>query len=495
MLVANRGEIAVRIIRACRDLGMASVAVYSDADRDALHVRLADEAFSLGGAAPRESYLSIEKLIAVARRSGCDAMHPGYGFLSENADFADAVTSAGLAFVGPPAEVQRLLGEKTRARRLAKDAGVPVAEGTLEPLHDLKEARSVAARLGYPVMLKAAGGGGGKGMRTVRGADELDAAWRVATGEATSAFGTPALFLERLIEGARHIEVQLIADHHGGIVWLGERDCSIQRRHQKLVEESPGPSVDDALRARLGDAAVRIARAAGYRNAGTVEFLVNGPAEIFFLEVNTRLQVEHPVTELVTGLDLVVLQFRVAAGERLPFAQDDVRRSGAAIELRVTAEDARGGFLPASGRIEIVRLPSGPGVRVDHALFEGMFVPTEYDPLLAKIIVWGADRAEALARARRAVRETIIAGIPTSLPFHAHMLDDPEFLAGEYDTGYVAAQWPPSNVPQLEADAFVAGALAAVLARRVTTHARRAVADSSGEIGVWSRVAREDALR
>jgi acetyl-CoA carboxylase biotin carboxylase subunit len=495
VLVANRGEIAARIIRACRDLGMASVAVYSDADRDALHVRLADEAFPLGGAAPRESYLAAEKLIAIARRSGCDAVHPGYGFLSESADFADAVSRAGLAFVGPPAEVQRLLGEKTRARRLAKDAGVPVAEGTLEPLRDLSEARAVAERLGYPVMLKAAAGGGGKGMRTVRGADELDAAWRVATGEATTAFGTPALFLERLIEGARHIEVQLIADHHGGIVWLGERDCSVQRRHQKLVEESPAPSVDDALRAKLGDAAVRIARAAGYRNAGTVEFLVDAQGGFFFLEVNTRLQVEHPVTELVTGLDLVALQFAVAAGERLPFAQDELRRSGAAIELRVTAEDARGGFLPSSGRIEILRIPAGPGVRVDHALFEGMFVPTEYDPLLAKIIVWGKDRTQALARGRRAVRETIIAGIPTSLPFHAHILGDPAFGEGRYDTGYVAAHWPPPDQPQLGESAVIAAAIAAVLARRGTARPRRADGRGSNEIGVWSAAAREDALR
>jgi acetyl-CoA carboxylase biotin carboxylase subunit len=408
------------------------------------------------------------------------------------------VKDEGLLFVGPPAEVQRLLGEKTRARKLAKDAGVPIAEGTVEPLRDLKDARAVAARIDYPLMLKAAGGGGGKGMRIVRAAEELDAAWRVATGEATSAFGTPALFIERLIEGARHIEVQLIADDHGNVVWLGERDCSLQRRHQKLIEESPGPSVDEALRARLGDAAVRIARAARYRNAGTVEFLVDAKGQLFFLEVNTRLQVEHPVTELVTGLDLVALQFRVAAGEKLPFTQADVRRSGAAIELRVTAEDARGGFIPTSGRVALLRLPSGPGVRVDHALFEGLVVPTEYDPLLAKIIVWGRDRTEALVRARRAVRETIVAGIPTSLPFHAHTLEEADFAAGRYDTGYVAAHWPPKDEPELPRTALVAGALAAVLARRAGTrdaHTRRAGEPPSGEIGVWTRTGREDALR
>ena len=283
-------------MRACRDLGMGAVAVYSDADRDALHVRLADERSRSVPPRHEESYLSIEKLIAIARRSGCDAVHPGYGFLSENADFAEAVTAAGIAFIGPPAKVQRLLGEKTQARRLAKEAGVPIAEGANELLRDIGEARAVAARVGYPVMLKAAGGGGGKGMRIVRSAGELEAAWRVATGEASAAFGTPALFLERLIEGARHIEMQLIADQHGNVVWLGERDCSLQRRHQKLIEESPGPSVDDTLRAKLGDAAVRIARSAGYVNAGTAEFLVSPSGEFFFLEVNTRLQVEHPVT-------------------------------------------------------------------------------------------------------------------------------------------------------------------------------------------------------
>jgi acetyl/propionyl-CoA carboxylase alpha subunit len=347
-------------------------------------------------------------------------------------------------------------------------------------------------------MLKAAGGGGGKGMRIVRSAAELDAAWRVATGEAAAAFGTPALFLERLIEGARHIEMQLIADQHGSVVWLGERDCSIQRRHQKLIEESPGPSVDDALRAKLGDAAVRIARVAGYVNAGTVEFLVSPSGEFFFLEVNTRLQVEHPVTELVTGLDLVALQFRVAAGEKLPFAQDTVRRVGSAIELRVTAEDARGGFIPSSGRIALVRLPSGPGVRVDHALFDGVVVPTEYDPLLAKIIVWGSDRSEALARARRAVRESIVAGIPTSLPFHTHALDEANFAAGRYDTGYVAAHWPTTDEPELSRTELIAGALAAVLERRAgasEAHARRSGEPPSGEIGVWTRSGREDALR
>jgi acetyl-CoA carboxylase biotin carboxylase subunit len=491
VLVANRGEIAVRVIRACHELGFRTVAVYSDVDRGALHVRLADEAYPIGPAAPGESYLAVRKLIDVALRAKCDAVHPGYGFLAENAEFADAVRDAGLVFVGPPGDVQRKLGEKTQARRLARDAGVPVAEGSLEPLQGLDHARRESERVGYPVMLKAAGGGGGKGMRAVASAADLDAAWRVSSGEAAGAFGSSAMFVEKLIEHARHVEMQIFADAHGGIVWLGERDCSIQRRHQKLIEESPAPSVDDALRERLGDAAVRIARAAGYVNAGTVEFLVDARGGFSFLEVNTRLQVEHPVTELVTGLDLVALQLRIAAGESLPFAQGDVRRRGAAIECRVTAEDVRRGFVPATGRIALLREPAGPGVRVDSALFEGLTVTSDYDPLLMKLIAHGADRTAALARARRAVRETIVAGLPTSLAFHAYVLDEPDFVAGEYDTGYVATHWPPRTQTPLGDSALTAAALVAVLAVRARA-ARRPVAPPDG---TWARAGREDALR
>ena len=479
------------MIRACRELGIRAVAVYSDVDRDALHVRLADEAYPIGPASPRESYLAMGKLIEVARRARCDAVHPGYGFLSENADFADAVRDADLVFVGPPGDVQRRLGEKTQARRLARDAGVPVADGSLEPLRDLDHARPEAERVGYPVMLKAARGGGGKGMRAVTSATELDAAWRMSSGEAASAFGNSALFVERLIEHARHVEMQILADASGRVVWLGERDCSIQRRHQKLIEESPAPSVDVALRERLGDAAVRIARAAGYRNAGTVEFLVDARGGFSFLEVNTRLQVEHPVTELVTGLDLVALQLRIAAGEPLPFAQGDVRRRGVAIECRVTAEDAWRGFVPATGRIALLREPAGPGVRVDSGLFEGLIVTSEYDPLLMKVIAHGTDRTEALARARRAVRETIVAGLPTSLAFHAHVLDEPDFVAGRYDTGYVATHWPPRTPVDLDDSAVTAAALVAVLATRGRAMRR----PSASPDGTWARAGREDALR
>ena len=476
-------------MRTCRELGLSTVAVYSDIDRGAPHVRAADEAYPIGAAAPRESYLNADRIIAVAKRSGCDAVHPGYGFLSENADFADAVAAAGLVFIGPPGAVQRALGEKTSARRLAAEAGVPVAEGTMRPLRDEAEARATATRVGYPVLLKPAGGGGGKGMRVVRAESELAAAWRAATGEATTAFGAPALLLERLIEHARHIEVQLFADAHGTVVSLGERDCSIQRRHQKLVEESPGPGVDEALRSALGAAAVKVASAAGYVNAGTAEFLVAPDGSFFFLEMNTRLQVEHPVTELVTGLDLVALQLRVAAGEPLGFGQADVRRTGAAIELRITAEDPYAGFLPQGGRVDFLREPSGPGIRMDSGLAAPLTVPTDYDPLLAKLIAWGPDRATALARARRAVRETIVAGLPTSLPFHAFVLGEPDFQAGRYDTDYVERHWSASRRAELSETAALAAALAGIARLR---GAPRPVVTGAAP---WVQAAREDMLR
>ena len=487
--MANRGEIALRVMRTCRELGIATVAVYSDIDRASPHVRAADEAYPIGQAPAAASYLQMDRIIAVAKRSACDAIHPGYGFLSENADFADAVAAAGLVFVGPPGRVQRALGEKTSARRLAAKAGVPVAEGTMQPLRDEAEARAIAERVGYPVLLKPVGGGGGKGMRVVREAGELASAWRASTSEATTAFGAPALLLERLIEHARHVEVQLLADGQGQVVWLGERDCSIQRRHQKLIEETPGPGVDDALRAKLGAAAVKVATAAGYVNAGTAEFLVAPDGSFVFLEMNTRLQVEHPVTELVTGLDLVALQLRVAAGEKLPFGQDGVRRNGAAIELRITAEDPFGGFLPQGGRVDFLREPSGPGIRMDSGLAAPMTVPTDYDPLLAKLIAWGPDRPTAIARARRAVRETIVAGLPTSLPFHSFVLGEPDFTGGRYDTDYVATHWGTPRPAELSESAAIAAALAGIARLR---SARRPVASPAAP---WARSAREDMLR
>jgi acetyl/propionyl-CoA carboxylase alpha subunit len=453
-------------------------------------VRAADAAFPIGPAAPNQSYLNHARIIEVAKRAGCDAIHPGYGFLSENADFAQAVADAGLVFVGPPASVQRALGEKTAARRLARELKVPVAEGT-EPLGDLRDARQAAKRIGYPVLLKPAGGGGGKGMRVVRRDEELDAAWRGATGEAIAAFGQPALYLERAIERPRHVEVQILADGAGDVVWLGERDCSVQRRHQKLIEETPAPTVDEALREKLGTAAVRIAAAARYRNAGTVEFLVDAKGGFYFLEVNTRLQVEHPVTEMVTGLDLVALQLRIAGGEPLPFAQADIERGGSAIECRIMAEDPFARFTPQSGVVSLVREPAGPGIRVDSALFAGMTVPSEYDSLLAKVIAHGRDRHEAIARMRRALEEMRVAGVPTSLPFHRFAMRQPEFIAGRYDTSFVGSCWDHREPDNLDAGTVCAAALGAVLAARSRAQRRPLPAPDPP----WARMGREDALR
>jgi acetyl-CoA carboxylase biotin carboxylase subunit len=436
VLVANRGEIAVRIIRACRDMGITSVAVYSDVDRAALHVGLADEARAIGPAPSRESYLRIDRILEAARISGADAVHPGYGFLAENAAFARACEQAGLVFIGPPSAAMERMGEKTSARRLAAEAGVPVVPGALEPLSGTA-VLAEAERVGFPVMLKAAAGGGGKGLRLVASAADLDAALARAQGEALSAFGDGRVYVEKALSRPRHIEIQVLADAHGNVVHLFERECSIQRRHQKVVEESPSPFVTPALRARMGALAVSLARRAGYVNAGTLEFLVDAEGEPYFLEMNTRLQVEHPVTEMVTGLDLVQLQIRVARGERLPFRQEDLAQRGHAIECRVYAEDPDQGFLPSPGRITALRTPSGPGIRDDSGVREGDEVTIHYDPLVSKLVAWGADREEALARLRRALAEYAVAGIRTTLPFFRRLLRDPAFRRGEFDTSFV----------------------------------------------------------
>jgi len=466
VLVANRGEIALRVIRACRDLGIRSVAVFSAVDRHAPHVRLADEAYEIGPPAPRESYLNVERLLDVARRAGADAVHPGYGFLSENPAFAEACAAAGLVFVGPSPDAMRRLGTKTLARQTASAAGVPIVPGAVEPVHTVDEALTVAATVGYPVLLKAAAGGGGKGMRVVHAPDAMPAAFRAAASEATSAFGDGSLYVERLVEHPRHVEVQILADHHGNVVHLGERECSVQRRHQKLIEEAPSPAVDAALRQRLGAVAVRAARAVGYTNAGTVEFLLDSQGQFYFLEVNARLQVEHPVTELVTGLDLVREQLRIAAGQPLGFTQDDVRLRGAAIECRIMAEDPFSGFLPSTGRVVALREPSGPGVRVDSWLYPGAEIPPHYDSLLAKLITWGDDRREALARMRRALREYLIAGLRTTIPFHRFMLDHPAFVQGELDTGLLERVWPGERTSPEPDVVRVAAAVAALVRAR-----------------------------
>jgi acetyl-CoA carboxylase biotin carboxylase subunit len=461
VLIANRGEIAVRVVRACRDLGLRSVAVYSEADRAALHVALADEAWPVGPAPSRESYLRIEAVLDAARRAGADAVHPGYGFLAESAEFARACEEAGLAFVGPRSETIAALGEKTAARRLAVEAGVPVVPGTLQPVAGADEARAEAERLGLPVMLKAAAGGGGKGLRLVERSEDLAAACERASSEALSAFGDGSLYVEKALDRPRHVEVQVLADGHGGVVHLFERECSVQRRHQKVLEETPSPALTAQTRRRMGEMAVALARRAGYRNAGTLEFLVDGEGRPHFLEANTRLQVEHPITEMVVGVDLVQLQLRIAQGEPLPFVQEDLVQQGHAIECRVYAEDPDAGFLPSPGRIVGLRTPSGPGIRDDSGVYQGWDVPVHYDPLLSKLVAHGADRPQAIARLRRALAEYKVLGVRTTLPFFTRLLDDPGFLSGRYDTGIVGrvmARPQPSD-PAAEELAALAAAL------------------------------------
>ena len=446
VLIANRGEIALRIIRACRELGIRSVAVYSDADRLSPHVLAADEAYRIGPPPSAESYLRADVLVETALRAGCDAIHPGYGFLAERAHFAAAVEQAGLAFIGPPAEAITAMGDKTEARRRMIAAGVPVVPGTAEPLPDAARAAVAAREIGFPVLLKAAAGGGGKGMRVVRTPEELPRAFEAAGNEARSAFGDDSIYIEKYLEGPRHIEVQILADAHGNVVHLGERECSIQRRHQKLVEEAPSPALTPELREAMGAAAVAAAAAVGYRNAGTIEFLFQD-GRFYFLEMNTRIQVEHPVTELVTGIDLVQQQIRVAAGEPLPFRQEDIRLDGHAIECRITSENPFSSFLPSTGRIELLRLPAGPGIRWDGGIAEGYDVSLIYDPLLGKLIAHGSDRAAAIDRMRRALEEFRVVGVDTSAPFHRRVMDEPDFCAGRLDIHYLERH------PDLLADA------------------------------------------
>src|SRR6202045_1928576 len=403
ILIANRGEIAVRVLRACHEMGIAAVVVYSDVDRASLHVRKADEAYPIGAAAASESYLNIPKILDIAKRSGADAIHPGYGFLSENPKFAQACVEAGVKFIGPTAAAMEAMGSKTRARQAMERAGVPFVPGTSRGLESFEQAEQVAARIGYPVMLKAAAGGGGKGMRLVHSPEDLKSALESAESEAQRAFGDDEVYIEKAILNPRHIEVQILADEHGNTVYLGERECSIQRRHQKVVEESPSPIVDVEMRRRMGEVAVRVAQAAGYTNAGTIEFLVDQQKNFYFLEMNTRLQVEHPVTELTTGLDLVHLQIRIAAGEKLPFAQADLEIRGHAIECRIYAEDPDDNYFPSPGKITLLLEPNGPGIRLDSGTYEGWNVPIDYDPLLAKLIGYGSDRTQAIMRLKRAL--------------------------------------------------------------------------------------------
>jgi len=437
VLIANRGEIAVRVIRACHEMGIAAVAVYSDVDRASLHVRKADEAYPIGPAAAKESYLNIGKILDVAERSGAEAIHPGYGFLSENAKFARACADAGVKFIGPTAAAMDAMGSKTRARQAMERAGIPFVPGTSHGLVSLEQAEQVANRIGYPIMLKAAAGGGGKGMRLVHSPQDLKSALEGARSEAERSFGDSEVYVEKAILNPRHIEMQVLGDEHGNTVYLGERECSLQRRHQKVVEEAPSPIVDPDMRRRMGEVAVRVAHAAGYTNAGTVEFLVDQQKNFYFLEMNTRLQVEHPVTELVTGLDLVHLQIRIAAGETLPFVQDDIEIRGHAIECRIYAEDPDNNYFPSPGKITLLLAPSGPGIRRDSGMYEGWTVPMDYDPLLAKLIGYGTDREQAISRLTRALSEYFVGGIKTNISLFRRILRNPEFRAARLDTGFL----------------------------------------------------------
>jgi acetyl-CoA carboxylase biotin carboxylase subunit len=502
ILVANRGEIAVRIIRACRELGIPSVAVYSDVDRTALHVRKADEAYAIGPASAAESYLNSDKIVAVAKQSGSTAIHPGYGFLAENASFARACGEAGIRFIGPSPLAIEIMGSKIRARQEMERAGIRFVPGTSRPLGSLEEARQVAAQIGYPVMLKAAAGGGGKGMRLVASAEELAAAFESAKSEALRGFGDEEVYLEKAIVNPRHVEIQILADEHGHAVYVGERECSLQRRHQKVLEECPSPAITPLLRKEMGETAVRAAQAAKYSNAGTVEFLLEGK-NFYFLEMNTRLQVEHPVTELTSGLDLVELQIQIAEGKPLPFEQKDISLRGHAIECRIYAEDPDNNYFPSPGKITLLEEPSGPGIRLDSGIYEGWTVPLDYDPLLAKLVSYGSDREQAMRRMARALDEYFVAGIKTNLPLFRRILADADFRAGRFDTGYLDRLGPQQAPAGDSAGAEVAAVAAGLFALEPgngsglerTSPAEAPVAGTRAEPSHWTKLGRSEALR
>ena len=497
VMVANRGEIAVRIIRACRDLGITTVAVYSEADRASLHVRYADEAYLIGGPLPRESYLRIDKLLEIAKRAEVDAIHPGYGFLAEREDFAQAVLDEGIIFIGPNPHSIATMGDKLAARDTVKKAGVPIVPGTEVGLTD-DELLAAVPEVGFPLLVKAAAGGGGKGIREVRRAEDLPAALSLARQEAENAFGDGRVYLERLIEGARHIEFQILADTHGNTIHLGERECSIQRRHQKLVEEAPSTFLDAELRRLMGAMAVRAAQAVHFLNAGTIEFLVDKDRNFYFLEMNTRLQVEHPVTELVTGLDLVKEQIRIARGRRMGPAQSILEPKGWAIECRINSEDPYNNFLPSTGRVTTLAVPTGPGVRVDSGIYSGYEITSYYDSLIAKLICWGEDRAEAILRMRRALEEFTIMGLKHNIPFHQNLMNSFSFLAGNFDTRFVEERFsmttyeqPPSDT-ELETAAIAATLFAhrqRQLAGQVVTRGARDTSNWKW-VGRWERMHR-----
>jgi acetyl-CoA carboxylase biotin carboxylase subunit len=491
ILIANRGEIAVRIIRACHEMGIGTVAVFSDVDRTALHVRFAHEAYHIGPSPSTESYLCIDRILDAARRSGAQAIHPGYGFLAENAGFSRACREAGIVFIGPPPEAMEAVGDKVRARELMTQAGVPVVPGTPPLDGDVGKVAKAAKKIGYPVLLKAAAGGGGKGMRIVREERELSSFLDQARGEAASAFGNDTVFLEKFIERPRHIEVQVLADAAGNCVHLGERECSIQRRHQKLIEECPSPVVDEATREKIGSLAVKAIQAAGYVNAGTVEFLRAADGTFYFMEVNARLQVEHPVTEMVTGIDLVKAMIELAAGGPLPVSQKQVALRGHAIECRIVAEDPTRNFMPSPGTIRAQRPPGGPGVRFDGGTYDGYSVPLFYDPLIGKLICWGRDRGHAIARMSRALDEMRIDGLTTSVSFHRKVMDHRAFMAGDLHTGFLAEYSDlvdPGNDPWLDEIAVVAAAVAHF--RRLELRSQQPAGQDGSGASAWKRSGR-----
>ena len=501
ILIANRGEIAVRVIRACHEMGIAAVVVYSEVDRAALHVRKADEAYPIGAPAASESYLNIPKILDVAKRSGADALHPGYGFLSENAKFAQACADAGVKFIGPTPAAMGAMGSKTRARQAMEQAGVPFVPGTSRGVESFAEAEKVAAKIGYPVMLKAAAGGGGKGMRLVHGSEQLKSSLESARSEAERSFGDSEVYIEKVIVNPRHIEMQVLADEYGNTVYLGERECSLQRRHQKVLEEAPSPIVDADMRSRMGKVAVRVAQTAAYTNAGTVEFLVDQQKNFYFLEMNTRLQVEHPVTELITGVDLVHLQIRIAAGEKLPFHQDEIQVRGHAIECRIYAEDPDNNYFPSPGKISLLLQPEGPGIRIDNGMYEGWNVPIDYDPLLAKLIGYGSDRDQAIARLTRALNEYFVGGIKTNISLFRRILGDGDFRAAKLDTEFLDRMLKRSEDrsedSRAEAVAAIAAGMFAALASSeagkdgsVAAHGSAVSRDSN-----WKAASRREALR
>ena len=493
VLVANRGEIAIRVMRACREMGMGTVAVYSEADRQALHLRFADEAYLIGPPPSAESYLRIDKIIEVARSSGAQAIHPGYGFLAENPKFPLACQEASLVFIGPSAESIRLIGSKLTSRRMMTESCVPVVPGTCEGVSSLEQLGEIASKVGYPLMLKAATGGGGKGLRLVHGEEELASAYRATRSESQSSFGDDTIYVEKYLDCPRHIEFQVLADQHGNCIHLGERECSIQRRNQKIIEESPSPMMTPELREKMGEMAIRAARAVGYYSAGTVEFLVDGNGNFYFLEMNTRLQVEHPVTELVTGIDLVKSQLLIAEGQPLPWKQEDIHQRGAAIECRIYAEDPDNNFLPSPGKILGLTIPAGPGIRDDGGIYEGYEVPIYYDPLLSKLVAWGSDRQEAVQRIRRALQEYKIVGIKTNLPFLRKILEHKAFIKGEIDTHFINRHITAGTMEEVPAALREVAVIAAAIHayEREINRTQQPASTSQQKISRWKEAGRQ----